>query len=202
MIVSPGAKAMRLLLISAVLSMMLAVGCGSAGLPGLQGPVGDQGPQGAQGWVGDEGAPGPLPTSSDVMKALQPMATKIIPQLKGGAGFQGPDGPGGAQGLAGVDFRQSPAGIMLDQRSYAVGTDTTINVYGSGFVRNEFVLPQIAGANPRGFAAAGVNADIDGVFSTTITLNTSGHMVKAGVYSLQINGGEGTYVTIPIVISE
>ena len=64
------------------------------------------------------------------------------------------------------------------------------------------MLPQIAGANPRGFAAAGVNANIDGVFSTTITLNTSGHMVKAGVYSLQVNGGEGTYVTIPIVISE
>jgi len=193
---------MRLLLISAVLSLLLAVGCGSQGFAGAPGTQGDQGPQGAQGWVGDQGAQGSLPTSSDVMRALQPMATKMIPQLKGSTGFQGPNGPAGAQGSAGENFRQSPAGVLLDKRSYLVGVDTTINVYGSGFVRNEFVLPQISGANPRGFKAEGSNANAAGVFSTTISLNASGHTVKAGVYSLQFNGGEGTYVTIPIVISE
>jgi hypothetical protein len=195
-------KVMRLLLISAALSILFAVGCGSQGFAGALGTKGDQGPQGAQGWVGDEGAQGSLPTSSNVMRVLQPMATKMIPQLKGPKGFQGPDGPAGMQGPAGEDFRQSSAGVLLGKRSYVLGVDTTINVYGSGFVRNEFVLPQIAGANPRGFKAEGSNANAAGVLSTTISLNASGHMVVAGVYSLQFNGGEGTYVTIPIVISE
>ena len=73
-------------------------------------------------------------------------------------------------------------------------------VYGSGFVGEEFVLPQILGANPRGFTAEGVNASANGTFSTTIALLTGSNRVDPGVYTLRVTGGEGTLMTIPVVI--
>mgnify|MGYP002864076682 CR=1 FL=1 len=181
--------------------LTLASACaGEPGLQGVQGSQGAQGPQGAQGWQGD---PGPAPTDDQIKAAVVSIIQPVVGQLVGAQGDQGPigpAGPAGPQGEAGTAV--VGAGAATDKAAYVLGEDESISVYGSGFQRKEYVLPQIAGANPRGFAGAGVNADMDGVVSTTITLNTSGHMVTAGVYSLTLIGGEGTLVTIPIVLTE
>jgi len=181
--------------------LTLASACaGEPGLQGVQGSQGAQGPQGAQGWQGDAGA---APTDEQIKAAVVSIIQPVVGQLVGAQGNQGPigpAGPAGPQGEAGTAVGVG-AGASTDKAAYVLGEDTVINVYGSGFQRKEYVLPQIAGANPRGFAAAGVDADMDGVVSTTITLNTSGHMVEAGVFSLTLIGGEGTLVTIPIVLT-
>jgi hypothetical protein len=102
-------------------------------------------------------------------------------------------------------------GLAVDKAVYVHGVDDSISVYGSGFVRGEYVLPQIQGGNPRGFVAEPANADANGAFSTTISLKTELTMtssglrddrVQPGVYTLQVTGGEGTLMTIPVVIVE
>jgi len=182
--------------------LTLASACqGVIGPQGAQGAQGNQGPQGAQGWQGDSGA---AATDGQVKAAVVAIIQPVVGQLGGSQGNQGPIGPAGPvgpQGEAGTALGVG-AGVSTDKAAYVLGVDSLISVYGSGFQRKEYVLPQIAGGNPRGFKAAGVNANMDGVFSTTIALNTSGHMVTAGVYSLSVTGGDGTLVTIPIVLTE
>jgi hypothetical protein len=80
--------------------------------------------------------------------------------------------------------------------------DESITVYGSGFIRDEFVLPQIQGANPRGFVAKEAYADANGAFSTTISMLTGANRVQPGVYTIRVTGGEGSVATIPVVVSE
>lgn len=91
-------------------------------------------------------------------------------------------------------------GLALDNAAYVYGVDNSITVYGSGFVCDEYVLPEILGTNPRGFRAEGVNADARGAFSTTIALLTGGNSVQPGVYTIRVTGDEGTMATIPMVI--
>lgn len=183
------------------LGTLLIAACGAQGETGPQGIQGTQGPQGAQGIQGGQGPVGPPIAASDVQSKVQPMVIQIVPQMKGETGIQGPQGAVGPQGPQGPSFVEE-AGLALDKRAYVQGVDDTINVYGSGFVRDEFVLPQILGANPRGFKALGVNAAADGTFSTTIGLNLEGQVVDPGVYTLRVTGGEGTLMTIPVVIVE
>ena len=82
--------------------------------------------------------------------------------------------------------------LALDKAAFVYGVDESITVYGSGFVRNEYVLPQMQGANPHGFRAEGVNADANGAFSTTISLLTGSHRLQPGVYTIRVTGGEGS----------
>ena len=91
-------------------------------------------------------------------------------------------------------------GLALDKAAYVHGVDDSVTVYGAGFIRGEFVLPQIQGANPRGFTAKGANADANGAFSTTIELKTGGNRVQPGVYTIRVMGGEGSVATIPVVV--
>ena len=95
--------------------------------------------------------------------------------------------------------------LALDKRAYlAHGEETvddeSITVYGQGFVRGEYVLPQIQGANPRGFRAEGVNADANGAFSTTISLLAGANRMQPGVYTIRVTGSEGSVATIPVVV--
>ena len=132
------------------------------------------------------------------------MVIQVVPQMKGEPGIQGPEGVQGPQGPQGPEFVEQ-ARLALDKRAYVRGVDESISVYGSGFARDEYVLPQILGANPRGFTAEGVNAGADGTFSTTISLVAdleSPNIVDLGVYTLRVTGGEGTVMTIPVVIGE
>ncbi len=89
--------------------------------------------------------------------------------------------------------------LALDRAVYHQGLSESITVYGSGFVRGEYVLPQIQGANPRGYTAEGVYADSNGAFSTTISLNIGYNRVQPGVYTIRVTGGEGSVATIPVV---
>ena len=91
--------------------------------------------------------------------------------------------------------------LALDKAAFVYGVDESITVYGSGFVRNEYVLPQIQGANPHGFRAEGVNADANGAFSTTISLLTGSYRLQPGVYTIRGTGGEGSAATFPIVFT-
>ena len=96
-------------------------------------------------------------------------------------------------------------GLALDKAAYlAHGEETvgdeSITVYGQGFIRGEYILPQIQGANPRGFRAEGVNADANGAFSTTISLLTGANRVQPGVYTIRVAGSEGSVATIPVVV--
>jgi hypothetical protein len=152
------------------------------------------------------------------------MVIQVVPQMKGEPGVQGPHGVQGPQGSQGPGFVEE-ARLTLDKRIYVQGVDDSIAVYGSGFARDEFVLPQIQGANPRGFTAKEAYADANGTFSTTISLVTEGvnvvdttislkteltmtssgfrdDRVQPGVYTLRVTGGEGTLMTTPVVIGE
>jgi hypothetical protein len=130
------------------------------------------------------------------------MVIQVVPQMKGEPGVQGPHGVQGPQGSQGPGFVEE-ARLTLDKRIYVQGVDDSIAVYGSGFARDEFVLPQIQGANPRGFTAKEAYADANGTFSTTISLVTEGvNVVDTGVYTLRVTGGEGTLMTTPVVIGE
>ena len=193
------AKVSLILLALVTFGTLLLVACGAQGETGIQGTQGPQGPQGAQGIQGGQGPIGPPIAASDVQSKVQPMVIQIVPQMKGETGVQGPQGAVGPQGPQGPGFVEE-AGLALDKRAYVQGVDETISVYGSGFIRDEFVLPQILGANPRGFKAVGVNADANGTFSTTISLLPGSNMVEPGVYTLRVTGGEGTLMTIPVVV--
>lgn len=200
------AKASLVPLALVTLGTLLIAACGAKGETGLQGAQGPQGPQGAQGIQGGQGPVGPPIAAADVQRLVQPMVIQIVPQMKGEPGVIGPQGVQGPQGPQGPAFAEH-ARLALDKRAYlAHGEETvgdeSIMVYGSGFVPDEFVLPQILGANPRGFVAAGVNASANGTFSTMIELKTGGNRVQPGVYTLRVTGGEGTLMTIPVVISE
>ena len=196
------AKVSLVLVALATLGTLLVAACGPQGETGAQGPQGIQGPQGAQGIQGGQGPVGPPIAAADVQRLVQPMVIQIVPQMKGEPGTQGPQGIQGPPGPQGPGFVEE-TGLALDKRLYVQGVDDSISVYGSGFVRDEFVLPQILGANPRGFKAQGVHAGADGTFSTTISLVTEGaNVVDLGVYTLQVTGGEGTLKTIPVVIGE
>ena len=127
----------------------------------------------------------------------------VVAACQGDPGPQ--DEPGEVQ--VGLGEVQVGIGLALDKAAYlAHGEETvgdeSISVYGSGFIRGEYVLPQIQGANPRGFRAEGVNADANGAFSTTISLLTGASRVQPGVYPIRVTGGEGSVATIPIVIVE
>jgi hypothetical protein len=97
---------------------------------------------------------------------------------------------------------QVGTGLAVDKAVYVHGVDDSISVYGSGFVRGEYVLPQIQGGNPRGFVAEPANADANGAFSTTISMLTGANRVQPGVYTIRVTGGEGSVATIPVVVSE
>ena len=184
------------------LGTLLIAACGAQGETGSQGIQGSPGPQGPQGIQGGQGPVGPPIAASDVQRLVQPMVIQVVPQMKGEPGVEGPHGPQGPQGEQGPAFVEQ-ARLALDKRVYVQGVDDSISVYGSGFVRDEYVLPQILGANPRGFVAEGVQASADGTFSTTISLVTEGvNIVDIGVYTLRVTGGEGTLMTIPVVIGE
>ena len=204
------AKASLVPLALVTLGTLLIAACGAQGTQGTQGVQGPQGPQGAQGIQGGQGPVGPPIAAGDVQRLVQPMVIQIVPQMKGDPGVVGPHGAQGPQGPQGPGFVEE-AGLALDKRVYVQGVDDSISVYGSGFVRGEYVLPQIQGANPRGFTAEGVNADANGTFSTTISLKTELTMtssgfrddrVQPGVYTLQVTGGEGTLMTIPVVVAD
>ena len=200
------AKASLVPLALVILGTLLVAACGAQGERGSQGPQGIQGPQGAPGIQGGQGPVGPPIAANDVQRLVQPMVIQVVPQMKGETGDQGPMGIQGTQGEQGPAFVEQ-ARLALDKRAYlAHGEETvgdeSISVYGSGFVSDEFVLPQILGANPRGFTAKGVNASANGTFSTTIELKTGGNRVQPGVYTLRVTGGEGTLMTIPVVIVE
>ena len=192
------------------LGTLLIAACGAQGETGSQGVQGPQGVQGAQGIQGGQGPVGPPIAASDVQRLVQPMVIQVVPQMKGEPGVQGSHGVQGPQGPQGPGFVEE-AGLALDKRIYVQGVDDSIAVYGSGFARDEYVLPQILGANPLGFVAEGVNADANGTFSTTISLKTELTMtssgfrddrVQPGVYTLRVTGGEGTLMTTPVVIGE
>ena len=208
------AKASLVPLALVTLGTLLIAACGAQGTQGTQGVQGPQGPQGAQGIQGGQGPVGPPIAAGDVQRLVQPMVIQIVPQMKGESGVQGPQGIQGPQGPQGPAFAEQ-ARLALDKRAYlahdekVVGDETitilgdeSIAVYGSGFVADEFVLPQILGANPRGFKAEGVHASANGTFSTTIALLTGGNRVQPGVYTLRVTGGEGTLMTIPVVIAD
>ena len=210
-------KRMRFLLLGVILTgVVVAAACqgemGSQGLQGQPGVAGPQGPQGAQ------GVQGPAISQEQIQASLVALIQPAIDDgvFVGNQGDQGPQGPQGEAGPPGEPGEvQVGIGLALDKAAYlahdevTVGDETvtvlgdeSISVYGSGFVRGEYVLPQIQGANPRGFVAEGVNADANGAFSTTITLNTGANRVQPGVYTIRVTGGEGSVATIPIVISE
>ena len=197
-------KRMRFLLLGAVLTgVVVAAACqGDPGLQGAQGPQGVPGPQGPQGIQGDQG---PAISQEQIQASLVAMIQPVIDEGVF-VGPQGDQGPQGAQGEAGPQGEPGEVhvgtGLALDKAAYTQGVDETINVYGSGFIRDEYLLPQIQGANPRGFKAAGANADANGAFSTTISLNLEGQVVSPGVYTIRVTGGEGSVATIPIVILE
>ena len=205
-------KRMRFLLLGVVLTgVVVAAACqGDTGLQGVQGSQGVPGPQGIQ---GPQGSQGPAPTQEQIQATL---VTMIQPHITSGVfngpqGDQGPQGPQGEQGSQGEPGAvQVGTGLALDKAAYVQGVDESISVYGSGFVRGEYLLPQIQGANPRGFTAEGVKADANGAFSTTISLKTELTMLSSGstrddrvapgAYALQVTGGEGSVASIPIVI--
>ena len=202
-------KRMRfLLVVVVVLAAFVAAACeGEMGIQGNQGPQGVPGPQGIQ---GPQGVPGPAISQEQIQASLVALIQPLIDDgvFVGPQGDQGPAGPqgdAGPQGEAGEV--QIGTGLALDKAVYlghgeeTVG-DESIAVYGSGFVRGEFVLPQIQGANPRGFKAVGVNADANGAFSTTIALLQGGNRVQPGVYTIRVTGGEGSVATIPVVVAE
>ena len=136
-----------MLLALVTLVTLLVAACGPQGETGAQGVQGQQGPQGAQGIQGGQGPVGPPPAAADVQRIVQPLVIQIVPQMKGDPGVEGPRGIQGPQGPQGPGFVEE-AGLALDKRVYVQGVDDTISVYGSGFDRDEFVLPQILGANP------------------------------------------------------
>ena len=93
--------------------------------------------------------------------------------------------------------------LALDKAGYVYGVDDSVAVYGSGFKRDEYVLPEILGASSRSYRAEGTYADANGAFSTTISLNAGGPFtVLPGVYTLRVTGGEGSVAAIPVVVSE
>ena len=206
-------KRMRFLLLGVVLTgVVVAAACqGELGAQGVQGAQGVPGPQGAQ---GPQGVQGPAITQDQIQASLVAL---IQPAINDGVfvGAQGDQGPQGSQGEAGP---QGEAGdvqvgtrLAVDKAVYVHGVDDSISVYGSGFVRGEYVLPQIQGANPRGFVAEGASVDANGAFSTTISLKTELTMtssgfrddrVQPGVYTLQVTGGEGSVATIPVAVSK
>ncbi len=202
-------KRMRFLLLGAILAgVVVAAACqgemgdqGAQGLQGVPGPQGDQGPQGVQ---------GPAISQDQVQASLVTLIQPLVDDgtFNGPQGDQGPQGPQGEAGPQGEPGDvQVGLGLALDKAAYlAHGEETlgdeTMMVYGSGFIRGEFVLPQIQGANPRGFKAEGVNADANGAFSTTIALLTGGNRVQPGVYTIRVTGGDGSVATIPVVFSE
>ena len=202
-------KRMRFLLLGVILSgVVVAAACqGEMGNTGAQGPQGVPGPQGPQ---GAQGVQGPAISQDQIQASLVTLIQPLIDEDVF-VGPQGDQGPQGAQGEAGPQGEpgdvQVGLGLALDKAAYlAHGEETlgdeSIMVYGSGFVRGEYVLPQIQGANPRGFKAEGVNADANGAFSTTIALLTGGNRVKPGIYTIRVTGGEGSVATIPVVVAE
>ena len=205
------AKVSLVFLALVTLGTLLVAACGAQGETGSQGIQGPQGIQGARGIQGAQGPVGLPPQAADVQRIVQPMVIGVVPQLEGPPGVEGPQGHEGSQGVQGPSFVEE-AGLALDKRAYVQGLDGSISVYGSGFVRDEYVLPQILGANPRGFTAEGVKADANGAFATTISLRTELTMlssgstrddrVQPGTYTLQVTGGEGTFMTIPVVVVE
>ena len=195
-------KRMRFLLLGVILSgVVVAAAC--QGDPGAQGPQGAQGVPGPQGPQGPQGVQGPAISQDQISASLVTLIQPLIDEdvFRGSQGDQGPQGPQGDAGPQGeAGDVQVGTGLMLDKAVYTQGVDDTITVYGSGFARDEFVLPQIQGGHPRGFKANGTNADANGAFSTTITLNLEGNVVAPGVYSVRVTGGEGSVATTPIVI--
>lgn len=197
-------KRMRFLLMGVVLTgVVVAAACqGDPGAQGVQGPQGVPGPQGPQGATG---AQGPAITQEQIQAALVAMLQPVIDDgvFIGPQGDQGPQGPQGDAGPQGEPGDvQVGVGLALDKAAYVQGVDESISVYGSGFVRDEYLLPQIQGANPLGFKAEGATADANGAFSTTISLNLEGNVVAPGVYTIRVTGGEGSVATVPIVIVE
>ena len=202
-------KRMRFLLLGVILTgVVVAAACqGDPGLQGVQGAQGVPGPQGAQ---GPQGVQGPAITQDQIQAALVALIQPAIDDgvFVGNQGDQGPQGPQGEAGPQGEPGDvQVGTGLALDKAAYlAHGEETvgdeSITVYGSGFVRGEYLLPQIQGANPRGFKAEGANADANGAFSTTISMLTGANRVQPGVYTIRVTGGEGSVATIPVVVSE
>ena len=195
---------MRFLLLCVVLTgVVVAAACqGDPGLQGLQGPQGVSGPEGPQ---GPEGVQGPAITQEQLQAALVAMLQPVIDDgaFIGPQGDQGPQGPQGEVGPQGEPGdAQVGIGLALDKSAYVYGHDDSTTVYGSGFVPNEYVLPQILGASSRAYRAEGTYADANGAFSTTINLSAGGRiMVLPGVYTLRVTGGEGSVATIPIVFT-
>ena len=200
-------KRMRFLLLAVVLTgVVVAAAC--QGDPGLQGPQGPQGVPGPQGVQGPQGDQGPAISQENVQASLVAMIQPVIDD----GYFVGPKGDQGPQGVQGEPGPQGEpgevhvgVGLALDKAEYLahgeeIMGDESIMVYGSGFIRDEYVLPQIQGANPRGFVAQGANADANGAFSTMIEMKTGGNRVQPGVYTIRVTGGEGSVATIPVVI--
>ena len=195
---------MRILLVAVVLlGVLVAAGCqGEMGDTGAQGPQGIPGPQGPEGPLGVQG---PAIAQDHLQASLVAMLQPVIDDgvFVGPQGDQGPQGPQGEAGPQGErgDVRVG-LGLALDKGRYIWFVDESITVYGSGFVRGEYVLPQIPGAIPRGYKAEGTYADANGAFSTTIALSIDWRRgtVVPGVYTLRVTGGEGSVATIPLVI--
>ena len=209
-------KRMRSLLVPVVFTgVALATACqGEPGFQGVQGPQGAPGPQGPQ---GPQGVQGPAITQGQLQTALVALIQPAIDDgaLVGPQGDQGPQGPPGEAGPQGEPGDVGVGlGLALDKARYIQGVDESIIVYGSGFVRDEYVLPQILGANPRAYRAEGAYADANGAFSTTIRLlegsgwvwgradeiQQGSYIFSRSVYTIRVTGGEGSVATIPIVV--
>ena len=174
--------------------------------PGAEGPAGPQGERGPTGLRGPEGPQGP---AGPVGLRGEPGATGA-PGLQGEQGLQGDQGlagelgvpgEGGPRGAAGRD-----AGATISVEPSAVQAGQTFNLTGAGFGPGEVFVAVLRAAGEAGtdISLSGGEANDSGAFEVLGFADQANQVpdtVAAGVYTVRVNGSQGSIASAFLRIS-